>query len=123
MGFDGVGSTRWVCGVFGDSPKSGRRSARAPRGWYKGRGGAIAYTSRVERGLAKDDADEGSVKREGSEAEDGVRGDGDDVEEEDSTWAGGQGEVSPLSMGSSWMVTGAFGSLKENGANSTEGER
>jgi hypothetical protein len=73
--------------------------------------------------LAKDDADEASVKREGREDEDGVHGDGDEVEEEDSIWAGEYGEVFPLSMGSSCMVTETFGSLKECGANSTEGER
>lgn len=72
--------------------------------------------------MAKDDADDASVKREG-EDEDGVRGEGDEVEEEDSTCAGECEEVFPLSMGSSCVVIETFGSLREWGANSTEGER
>ena len=41
----------------------------------------------MERGLAKDDADGASAKREVRE-EDGVRGEGDEVEEEESAWGG-----------------------------------
>jgi hypothetical protein len=83
----------------------------------------MAYTSLVERGLAKDDADEGSVKREVREDEDGVRGEGEEVEEEESGRAGEYVEVFALSMGSSWTGTETFGSLKEYEATSTEGER
>ena len=73
--------------------------------------------------MAKDDADEVSVKREGKEDEDGVRGEGDEVEEEKYSWAGERGEAFPLSMGSSCIVTETSGSLRWCGANSTEGER
>ena len=73
--------------------------------------------------MAKDDADEASVKREVREDEDGVRGEGDEVEEEESAWTGEYGEVSPLSMDSSCIGTETLESLRECGANSTEGER
>jgi len=73
--------------------------------------------------LAKDDADEASVKRGGREDEDGVGGEGDEVEEEKSSWAGEYGDAFPLSMGSSWTGTETGWSLRECGVNSTEGER
>ena len=82
----------------------------------------MAYTSRVERGLAKEGG-EASVEREVREEEDGVHGDGDEVEEDEPGWVGEYGEVFGLSMGSSCMGTEIFGSLKEYGASSTEGER
>lgn len=81
----------------------------------------------MERGLAKDEEaeeaeakdDEGSKKTD----EDGVRGEGDEVEEGESGWAGEWGEGFVLSMGSSCTGTEPLGSLKEYGATSTEGER
>jgi hypothetical protein len=73
--------------------------------------------------LAKDDADEASVKREVREDEEGVRGEGDEVEEDESAWTGEYGEVFALSMGSSWAGTETFGSVKAHGATSTDGER
>ena len=73
--------------------------------------------------MAKDDADEASVKREVREDEDGVRGEGDEEEGEESAWTGEYEEVFPLSMDSSCTGTETFGSLRECGANSTEGER
>ena len=45
------------------------------------------------------------------------------MEEDGSDWAGEYGEVFVLSVGSSCMGAGAFGSLKEYGETSTEGER
>lgn len=73
--------------------------------------------------MAKDDADEASVKREGREDEDGVHGEGEEVEEEESACTGEYGDVFPLSMDSSCIVTEMFGSVRGRGANSTEGER
>jgi len=73
--------------------------------------------------LAKDDADEPSVKRGGREDEDGVGGEGDEVEEDKSSWAGEYGDVFPLSMGSSWTGTETVVWLRGYGENSTEGER
>ena len=73
--------------------------------------------------MAKDDADEPSVKRGGREDEDGVGGEGDEVEEDKSSWAGEYEDVFPLSMGSSWTGTETVVWLRGYGANSTEGER
>lgn len=73
--------------------------------------------------MAKDDADEASVKRELGEEEEGVRGEGDEVEEDESGWTGEYGDVFALSVGSSWRGTEIFGLLREYGATSTEGER
>lgn len=64
-----------------------------------------------------------SVKREVREDEEGVRGEGDEVEEEESAWTGEDGEVFGLSMGSSCIGRETFGLLKEYGATSAEGER
>ena len=63
--------------------------------------------------MAKHDADDASVRREEREDEDGVHGEGDEVEEEESACTGECGEAFALSMGSPCMVTEAFGSLRE----------